>query len=292
VILSVVIVTYNNRTEIDACLEALDPTLASCEAHLHLVDNASNDGTAEWLQAARRDLAGRFPRFDLILNRTNRGFTAAVNQGLAQCQGDRILLLNPDVIIPAGVIPLLLRELDADPQIGVVAPQLRYPDSRIQPSCRRFPRKLDVVMESTGLVHLARHCGYRDWKMREFDHRTSIYVDQPQGAFLLARRQVLEQIGLLDERFFMFFSDVEWCERIRAAGWRIRFCSEVFVYHHKGASIRRDRRRMLVTSTRSFIDYFAMHDRTPRDRLGTFFIALLLRMVLGVRWLAETVRKS
>lgn len=291
-ILSVVIVTYNNHSEIGACLEALGPALASCEAHLHLVDNASTDGTAERLQAAGREHAGLFARFELIRNATNRGFTAAVNQGLARCQGERILLLNPDVVIPAGAIPVLLHELDTDPQIGIVAPQLRYPDGRIQPSCRRFPRKRDVVLETTGVVHLARRCGYPDWKMRAFDHRTSADVDQPQGAFLLTRRQVLEQAGPLDERFYMFFSDVEWCERVRAAGWRIRFCSEVFVYHHKGASVYRDRRRMLVTSTRSFIDYFAMHDRTPGDRLATWLVALLLRLALGVRWLLETVKRS
>jgi len=292
VVLSVVIVTYNNLAEIGACLEALGSALASFEAHLHLIDNASSDGTAELLRAFAARPGGAFARCDLACNPENRGFTAAVNQGLARSRGDLILLLNPDVVVPADVLPVLLRELERDPKIGIIAPQLRFPDGRIQPSCRRFPRRRDVVLESTGLVHLAWRCGYHDWKMRGFDHRHSAFIDQPQGAFLLARRQVVQEVGLLDERFYMFFSDVEWCERVHAAGWRIRFCSEVFVFHHKGASVYRDRRRMLVTSTRSFVDYFALHDHSCGSRMATRLVALLLRVTLGLRLLAETVKRS
>jgi GT2 family glycosyltransferase len=285
VVISVVIVTYNNHAEIGACLDALHLALAPYTSHLCLIDNASTDSTVQVLTAARRSLAHSFSQFLIIENRDNQGFTAAVNQGLERSTGDFVLILNPDVIIPAAAMPVLLQQFTPNSSIGVVAPQLRFPDGSIQPSCRRFPRKLDLVLEASGLVFLARRLGYRDWKMAEFAHRRSRFVEQPQGAFLLARKAVLESVGRLDERFFMFFSDVDWCERVIAAGWRIWFCADTFVYHHKGASVYRSRTAMLVTSHRSFADYFAKHDRTLFERIGTKVVSLLLLMTLELRLL-------
>ncbi len=291
-VISVVIVTYNNHAEIGACLDALHLASASFTTHLFLTDNASTDGTGELLEEYRSRCASHFHRFLVIRNGQNRGFTAAVNQGLLHCRGDFFLLLNPDVVIPEGALAVLLRQFERDPAIGVVAPQLRFPDGRIQPSCRRFPRRRDVLLEVSGLVHLARRLGFKDWKMTDFDHRHSRFVDQPQGAFLLARQELLDRLGGLDERYFMFFSDVEWCERVIASGWKIWFCSDTFVRHHKGASVYRERPRMLVTSTRSFIDYLSAHDRSRCDRFATAVVALILKLTLQVRLLAEKARET
>ncbi len=285
-VISVVIVTYNNHAEIGACLDALHTALAPYTSHIYLIDNASADGTATAVRACLAQFVRPFGRFVLIENRLNRGFTAAVNQGLDRCSGDLVLILNPDVIIPPSAMPPLVQALSADPAIGVIAPQLRFPDGRIQPSCRRFPRKSDILLEASGLVFLAHRFGYHGWKMLEFDHRSSRDVEQPQGAFLLVRKEVLNRVGSLDERFFMFFSDVDWCERVRAAGWRIRFCSDAFVYHHKGASVYQSRPAMLVTSHRSFAHYIAGHDRSPLDKIGTNIVYLILLMTLQLRLLA------
>ena len=290
--LAIVIVTYNSHAEIGACLDALAAATTHYETRLHIIDNASPDGTGEWLTAAAARYAPQFQLLDLIRNPTNRGFTAAVNQGLMRCRGDYLLILNPDVIIPPGALPELLAQLEADPAVGVVAPQLRYPDGRIQPSCRRFPRKRDLLVEISGLAPLLRLFGYRDWKMSDFDHRSSRFVDQPQGAFLLARRVVLAQAGLLDEQFFMFFSDVDWCARVAAAGWRIRFCSEVYVWHHKGASVYQSRAPMLVSSHRSFAAWFAKGDRRRFDRLGTIIVTFLLLVVLQLRLLLSLLEPA
>ncbi len=290
-VISVVIVTYNSHAEIGACVNALHLASASFTTHLYLIDNASTDGTGELLEASRSRCTSQFHHFLLIRNEQNRGYTAAVNKGLQHCRGDFILLLNPDVVIPEEALTILLLQFERDPAIGIVAPQLRFPDGRIQPSCRRFPRRRDVLLEVSGLVHITRRLGGRDWKMTDFDHRHSRFVDQPQGAFLLARQVLLDRLGGLDERYFMFFSDVEWCERVIAAGWKIWFCSDTFVYHHKGASVYRERPRMLVTSTRSFIDYLSAHDRSRYDRLATKFVALILRLTLQARLLALKARK-
>ncbi len=284
-VLSVVIVTFNNRAEIGACLDALTRGLAPFQSRLFVIDNASVDGTAEWLNTHKTRYQTQFNDFSLLCNPENTGFTAAVNQGLRQCQGqgDLILLLNPDVIVQENTLPVLAEKLLSRPEIGVITPQLRYLNGDIQASCRRFPRKQDVFLQVTGLSAIVSRLHLRDWKMSDFDHRTSRFVEQPQGAFLLFHQAVLERVGLLDEDFFMFFSDVEWCERVQQRGWRIWFSADTFVYHHKGASVSRHRARMLVTSHRSFVDYFAKKDRTLSAKIGTKIVMFILIMALWPR---------
>lgn len=282
-VLSVVIVTFNNRAEIGACLDALTRGLASIESHLFVIDNASVDGTVQWLHTHKTRYQTLFNEFSLLCNRKNTGFTAAANQGLRQCKGDLILLLNPDVMVQKNTLPMLAEILRSRPEIGVIAPQLRYLNGDIQASCRRFPHKRDVLLQLTGLSAIASRLHGRDWKMSDFDHRTSRFVEQPQGAFLLFHQAVLDRVGLLDEDFFMFFSDVEWCERVHQHGWRIWFCAETFVYHHKGASVLRHRPRMLVTSHRSFVDYFAKKDQTLSAKIGTKIVMFILIMALWPR---------
>jgi len=285
VVISVVVVTYHNLAEMGVCLDALAASLQPFESQLFIIDNASNDGTPQWLRSSHTHLKTRFDEVHLLFNPVNAGFTAAVNQGLRQCSGDLILLLNPDVIVQADTLTTLADALHAQPEAGVVAPQLRYPGGAIQPSCRRFPRKRDVLWEVSGLALLGARLHRSDWKMSDFDHRHSRFVDQPQGAFLLMRRQVLQRVGLLDDSYFMFFSDVDWCERVHVAGWKIWFCARTFVYHHKGASVTRRKPGMLVTSHRSFADYFASRDRTALEKLGTKIVKFILIMALWPRLL-------
>ena len=131
-----------------------------------------------------------------------------------------MLFLNPDTILPPNCLTALLPALYADPGTGVVAPQLRFPPASsgfIQPSCRRFPTYWDLFCAFTGLTMLfPRSRFFNGWKMGDFDHRSPREVDQPQGACLLARPEVATQLGAWDERFPLFFSDVDWCRRV----WR------------------------------------------------------------------------
>ena len=269
---SIVIVTYNNIDTIKECLSSLSVSLGRADAELFLIDNASRDGTAEWLQFIGMP---SFSHTVFTANARNLGFTRAVNMGLSQCRGEAILLLNPDVILEADTLSILRRNLESEPDIGAVAPKLLYPDGRMQPSCRRFPNKLHLALDLFG-------SGSR-WRMSDFDHDHSRDVDQPQGAFLLVRREVVRRVGLLDESFPMFFSDVDWCRRIRRDGWRIRFCAGARAVHAKGASVRQRRAAMIVSSHRSFIRYFEKYDRGRRDRLGTSLLHLALLILLPLR---------
>ncbi|NLP11669.1 glycosyltransferase family 2 protein, partial [bacterium] len=197
-----------------------------------------------------------------------------------------VLLLNPDVLIPPTTIPILLQEMEKDSRIGVIAPQMRRRNGTVLPSCRRFPLPRDVFFE--WLPHRLLHRlwpGYHDWKMSDFDHLSSRDVDQPQGAFLLVRRRTLAQIGRLDERFFMFFSDVDFCRRVIQAGWRIRFCAGAFIYHQAGSAVRKCRPAMLASSHRSFVDYLRKQAHRPSQKFGILVVALWLLILLPPRLL-------
>ena len=273
-----VLVTFNSGDVISDCIAHLEKTLEDTVQQLVIVDNASTDQTRLWLKKNYKRLKASFHRLDIILNSSNLGFTHAVNQGLKIHHGKHVLILNPDVFVQPETLNTLLAVLKENPRIGVIAPQLRYPDQQIQPSCRRFPNFMDVLLEVTGLSRLS--LPLKTWKMTEFDHHTSRDVEQPQGAFLLARADVIARVGLLDERFFMFFSDVDWCQRVIEAGWRIYFFAETYVIHQKGSSIYRHRARMIVSSHRSFYDYMNKYQKT-----GTNLVYLILTSLTWLRLL-------
>ncbi len=280
--LSAVIVTYNNIDMIADCLASLSQALHSLlsASEVLLIDNASSDQTGRWLQAHRRDLRKQFAQHQVILNDNNLGYTAGVNQGLKHATGRYILLLNPDIILQRDTIHTLLQCLESNPAIGVVAPQLRFLNDRIQPSCRNFPRKRDVIYDSTGLsFFFSKSAEFNRWRMGDYSHRESREVDQPQGAFLLARKTALDAVGLLDERFPMFFSDVDWCRRVKQQDWRILYCADTYAYHKRGASVFQKRPEMIVSSHRSFIQYFRKLDSTLWQKTGTALLHLLLLVI-------------
>jgi GT2 family glycosyltransferase len=257
----IVIVTYQSADHIQACLDSLPLASGDKRLSVLVVDNASTDGTPAML--AERAQVSPHVRVNcsVILNRKNLGFTRALNQGVRQRPaGAAVLFLNPDTVLPPDCLNALLQELYAGERTGVIAPQLRFPPASahdIQPSCRRFPTYWDLFCEFAGLSLLfprSRCCNA--WKMGDFDHRSPRDVDQPQGAFLLARAEVVAQVGAWDERFPLFFSDVDWCRRVWAAGWRIRFAPQIFVSHALGASVRRRKPAAIWSSHVSFWRYF------------------------------------
>lgn len=260
--ISVILVTYQSAAEIKECLESL-LRASSLPLQILIADNASTDGTQALLKKILVDLKSENRAFELFLQTENLGFTRALNILLGRADGDMTLFLNPDTSgWPLGGLDRLAQHLLDSPSIGVVAPQLMHEDGEIQPSCRRFPKYRDLFFEMTGLSKLfSKSALLNGWKMGDFDHATARDVDQPQGACLLARREVIERGGLWDEKFPMFFSDVDWCRRVWDAGWRIRFVPEVKVVHHQGVSVHKRRAAMIWTSHKSFYDYLCKYNR-------------------------------
>lgn len=286
--ITVVIVTYNNRGEITTCLTSLAHACRGLRVQLIIVDNASQDGTIKQVQ---KSLSG-FSKIEIVNNGVNFGFTKAVNQGLHQSLGKFVLLLNPDTELEANTVSILINHLNERPDVGIAAPQLVFPDGTIQPSCRRFPQHRDVLFEFLGLGRFfPRSRIFNGWKMGDFDHQHTQEVDQPQGAVLFVRSSAYEQVGKLDPRFTMFFSDVDWCQRFKLKRWKILFCADSRAIHRKGASVNNNRSRMIIQSHRDFIAYFRKYFSGPIQSFLNNAIELLLLVGTFPRLFFSEIKK-
>ena len=255
--LSVIIVNYNAGPLLEVCLASIQRFGGDLALEVLVVDNASADGSLEALR--------RFPQVRLIPNRDNRGFAAAVNQGLAAAAGRYFLLLNPDTEVVSRVFRALVAFAEAHPDAGVVGPRLRNPDGSLQTSAYRFPtlfQAAGTVLRLQRLVpvsFLRARLGW--WLGRYFGqldpHVTARPVDYVTGACMLIRREVVERIGGFDPRFFLYFEEKDFCLRAGQAGWRVWFDPAAEVVHHIGGSSG-DRPEITVLermrSMRSFYD--------------------------------------
>lgn len=253
--LGVLIVSWNTRDLLRKCLQSLHAELLSSgiPADVILVDNASADGSADMARA-------EFPWVKVIANVDNRGFAAANNQGLRETSANNILLLNPDTEVQPGSLVTLLQFLKDHPKAGIVAPQLLNSDGSIQRSCREFPTFAGMLFELLGLSKLfPNDKRFGAYKMLDFAHDTAREVDQPEGACLLIPRRVIDEVGSLDEGYWMLFEEVDWCYRIKKAGWQIWFTPSAKVVHHYGQSIKQVKVRMIVSSHRGLYRFWAKH---------------------------------
>lgn len=268
------------------------PTVAETEgsaptSHLRIevivVDNASSDGSREMV----RD---EFPHVRLIENDRNRGFTAANNQGLKLGRGRYLLLLNPDAEVVDDALLTMTRYMDGHPLVGALGPQLRYPDGTPQPSRRRFPTLATGLVESTIVQEwwpdnrLVRH-----YTMADRVDDVVQEVDWLVGACLLVRRQAYEEVGGLDEGYFMYSEEMDWCRQIKDAGWQIVYLPSAVVIHHEGKSSEQIEAARHVHFQSSKVRYFRKHHgRFQGEALRCF---LLLTYVYqlgreGLKWAA------
>ncbi len=229
--LSVVVVSWNVRELLLRCLASVQEGLRDgLSGEVFVVDNASSDGSA----AA---VADAFPGVQVIANRENVGFVRANNQAIPRCRGRHILLLNPDTEVRPGALRQLVATLDADPGLGAVGPRLLNVDGSLQPSRRRFPTLATALLESTVLQRLCgRSAVVRRFYVADRSDDEEQDVDWLVGACLLVRRSALEQVGLLDERFYMYSEELDLCRRLRVAGWRVRYLPTAEVVHHEAKS--------------------------------------------------------
>ena len=226
--------------------------------------------------------------FTFIPNEKNEGFTKAVNQGVEIAGGEYIFILNPDTQLTEGSVERLMKKISSDNTIGLVAPQLRFPDGGIQYSCRRFPTFWNVLTEMMRLSRIFhRSRFFNSWKMGNFDHETELEVDQPAGAALMVKKDLLNGLGGLDERFPMFFSDVDLCKRIKDMGKKIVFCPDAVVTHRGGSTTLGRRPGLIASSHLSLIKYFMKHHRRIVDFFPNWTITFLLLVTLPFRILGN-----
>lgn len=251
--LSIIIVSWNTCNLLRRCLETLRTEIDLQTSEVFVIDNASHDGSAAMV-------AAEHPWVQLVANNTNAGFAKGNNQALKVATGDYVLLLNPDTEVVPGSISTLLNFLQHNPTAGIVAPQLLNSDGTIQRSCRRFPTFTAMLYELVGLSKAFPGIKrFREYKMLDFNHDHESQVDQPEGACLLVRRKVIDDVGMLDEGFFMLFEEVDWCYRIKQSGWEIWFTPKAKVIHHYGQSIKQVKVPMILSSHKGLYRFWRKH---------------------------------
>jgi len=228
-IFSFVIVNWNVRELLEKCLLSIEKFSSHFNFEIIVVDNASMDGSVAMMRE-------RFSQINLIANTKNLGFAAGVNQGIKQARGEYVILLNPDVEIKESTLENLLEEFKNCADSGIVGGKIKNEDESIQPSVRAFPDVLSQVLISLKLKHIFNSRAIGRYLTQNFDYEKRQEVDQVMGAFFAIRRKVIKQIGLMDERFFLWFEEVDFCKRARNAGWKIIYTPKSEVLHHGGKS--------------------------------------------------------
>ena len=251
-----------------------------------VVDNGSTDGSIEMMR-------GEFPAVHLIANASNPGFPAANNQGLAVARGRYVLLLNPDTEVVGEALATMLAFADSQPDVGVVGPQLLNPGGSVQSSRRRFPTLATAFFESTWLQPYApRRLLERYYVFDRPDDATQD-VDWVKGAALLARREALERVGPMDEKFFMYSEELDWCRRFREAGWRVVYLPTAQVVHHEGKSSEQVVAARHIHFQTSKVRYFSKyHGAVAAEGLRLFLLGHYVWQLglEGAKWLVGSKR--
>jgi GT2 family glycosyltransferase len=254
--ISIVIVSYNGLEHLRRCLQSLAAHPPAVESEVIVVDNDSRDGSAPMVASEYRDVRLlRMPR--------NLGFAAGANRGAREATGEAIVLLNPDSEVEADPFATMLAYLREHVDAGIAAPRLLNPDGSLQLSCRSFPTFSVALFNRYSLLTrlFPRNRYSRQYLLSDWRHDSVSDVDWVSGACLMVRRSLFEEIGLLDEGYFMYIEDVDLCQRVHRAGYRVVYLPQTSVIHHIGRSSRTLPSRSIVARHRSMWHYYKKYLR-------------------------------
>ena len=228
---SVVVVNYRTENFLPACLESLKKAASSASIDLVLIDNSKGRGAAEILKQY-------FPDAKLIENERNAGYAKAVNQGVGVSNSEFVFVVNPDTVAKEGSLDELVGFMREYPDAGIVGPKLVNPDGTTQLSCRRFYTMKTILLRRTFLGKMFKNsASVKRHLMQEWDHNSTREVDWVMGAAMMVRKAAISEVGPMDERFFLYFEDVDWCYRMRTLGWKVYyFPSSELVHHYRRQS--------------------------------------------------------
>jgi len=273
---SIILVSWNTRELLLGCLESLSAAVGTLRTDIWMVDNGSTDGSV----AAVRE---RFPLVRLLENDGNPGFAAANNQAIAASAGRYTLLLNSDTIAEPASIERLVRFADGQPTAGIIGARLLNRDGSFQASFADFPSLRSELLSVTGIGPRLFGRWYPSYGPRR--SQMARRVDWIQGACMLARRAAIEQAGPMDEQYFMYNEEIDWCMQMWRAGWEVWYLPEARIVHYGGQSTRQIRHAMVQALYRSKVRFFRKHyGPAAAFALQSVFVA-----VLRVKWLIRTL---
>lgn len=226
--LSIVIINWNTRDLLRDSLQSVFAGLGALQAEVIVVDNASTDGSVAMIET-------EFPKAQLLVNRKNRGFAAANNQGFGVAKGRHVLLLNSDTVVKGQVLPAMVAWMDAHPAAGIMGPRVLNRDGSMQVSSTGFPTLKRLLAQTLGLTRLR---AFDDYRMENWDRKDERQVEVISGCCMLVRAAALQKVGPLDQSFFFYGEETDWCRRFADAGWEVVFAPVGEIVHFGGGSVR------------------------------------------------------
>ena len=263
--LSIVVVSWNTKKYMEECLTSLRTIDGNLSAEIIVVDNASADGTPEMIRT-------QFPEVKLIETGANLGFAKGNNVGIKEATGEYICLINSDVNVPSDCLQKMYSYMEQQPTVGLLGPGMLRTDGRVHRSGMRFPTLWNIFLRALFLDSIFKGTGlFGGFLMKDFHFDQTRDMDVLNGWLWMARREALNKVGALDDRFFMYAEDVDWCKRFHLAGWRVVFYPDAKALHYGGASSANAPSRFNVEMQRANLQYWKKY----HGRISLLFYLLI-----------------
>jgi GT2 family glycosyltransferase len=275
--LSIILVEWNTSDLLKQTLESVYKETAGFDFEVIVIDNHSADDSVEMVRKY-------FPRVKLVANNDNRGFAKANNQGMAMAVGEYIMLLNTDVIVQGNAINKLVDYLGSHSDVMMVGPRLLNTDGTFQPACRRnLPNPVNSFLHLFGLAKVFKNSKLaNEYKQTNADPEATAPTQALSGAAMMFRRKVYEEIGGLDETFFMYGEDLDFCKRIFDNGWKTVYVSEAKITHIGGASSKKRRTKSLVNFYEAMWLYYKKHFYKQYNLLINYIVWIGIKIRMGI----------
>jgi O-antigen biosynthesis protein len=270
--ISIIIVNYNVKEFLQNLLHSISKSSDKISREIIVIDNASNDGSPEFLNE-------KFPYVDLVVNNSNLGFSKANNIGINRAKGKYILLLNPDTLVSEDTFEKMIDFFEHNPRVGLAGCKILNPDGTLQLACRRsFPGPWTSFCKVTGLSNLFPQSKlFARYNLTYLDPNQTYEVDAISGSFMMFRKELFDKIGGLDEKFFMYGEDLDFCYRTQKAGYKVYYVHSTQIIHYKGESTKRSG----LDETKIF--YNAMHLFVQKHLSGSFLVGIILQSAILIR---------
>lgn len=252
--MSIVIVNYNSGVLLRDCLSSIYQNTKHVGFEVNIIDNNSSDMSIKLAQEEFKDI-------NLIENKCNIGFAKANNQGIKEARGRYVLLLNPDTIISSEVLASMVNFMDSHKDIGILGPKILNSDGTLQLSCRSFLNLKTVFFTRDSLLNkvFPNNRYSRKYLLSVWHHNDRREVDWVSGACMMIRKEVFDNIGLMDDNFYMYCEDVDFCYRAKKAGWKVFYLPEVEIIHHAGSCSKGSRYTSIINHHKSMVVFYKKH---------------------------------
>ena len=278
---SIIIVNWNTRELVCDCIESVYKNTATVQYEIIVIDNASKDGSLDAIEK-------KFPQVRLIKNFSNRGFAAGNNQGMTVAKGRYILLLNSDTLVLERAIDKAVEFADTQQDIAVTGCRVLNSDQSLQPTCFMFPSIFNMVLSSTYLYKIFPKSKFFGRERMTWWNRDDVrQVDVVTGCFMLVRRQAIEQVGAMDERFFMYGEETDWCCRFKKAGWKVMFTPDAEIIHFGGQSSKIVREEMFIQLRLSILKFIEKHHGQLAHKTACLLTAMFFALRMPVWFFAS-----